>query len=98
MEPVTPSIIRAAEAAPSPGPPTPGMDRRQLLEHDDRWFGWVRTDAGTDGGWHHHGDRDSYVYVLRGAVRIDFGPGGREHVEAARGISCSTRAGWCIAR
>jgi len=61
------------------------MDRRQLLEHDDRWFGWVRTDAGTDGGWHHHGDRDSYVYVLRGAVRIDFGPGGREHVEAVAG-------------
>ena len=78
-------VVRPADGAVPPGPPTAGMDRRQLLEHGDRWVGWVRTDAGLAGGWHHHGDRDSYVYIVRGAVRIEFGPGGREQVTAEAG-------------
>ncbi len=55
------------------------------MDRPDAWVGWVRTDAGLAGGWHHHGDRDSYVYVLSGAVTIDYGPGGRESVYAAAG-------------
>ena len=78
-------VVRLADGVMPPGPPTAGMDRRQLLEHGDRWVGWARTDAGLAGGWHHHGDRDSYVYVLRGAVRIEFGPGGRDQVTAQAG-------------
>ncbi|MGH2418312.1 MAG: cupin domain-containing protein [Candidatus Limnocylindria bacterium] len=85
MERARAVVVRAADGILPPGPPTPGMDRRQLLEHEDRWLGWVRTDAGLAGGWHHHGDRDSYVFVLRGGVRIEFGPGGAEHVTAAAG-------------
>jgi uncharacterized RmlC-like cupin family protein len=61
------------------------MDRRQLLNDGDYWVGWVRTDAGLAGGWHHHGDRDSHIYVLRGAVTIEYGPGGREQVTAVAG-------------
>jgi uncharacterized RmlC-like cupin family protein len=61
------------------------MDRRQLFDHEDRWVGWVRTDAGLAGGWHHHGARDSYIYVLRGTVTIEYGPTGREQVTAAAG-------------
>jgi uncharacterized RmlC-like cupin family protein len=61
------------------------MDRRQLLDHEDRWVGWVRTDAGLAGGWHHHGARDSYIYVLRGRVTIEYGPAGREQVTAVAG-------------
>jgi uncharacterized RmlC-like cupin family protein len=61
------------------------MDRRQLLEHEDRWLGWVRTDAGVAGGWHHHGDRDSYIYMLRGSITIEYGPGGREAVTVEAG-------------
>jgi uncharacterized RmlC-like cupin family protein len=61
------------------------MDRRQIMERGDAWVGWVRTDAGLAGGWHHHGDRDSYVYVLRGSVTIDYGPGGRDTVNATEG-------------
>ena len=64
---------------------TSAMERRPLLEREDCWVGWVRADAGVAGGWHHHGDRDSYIYVLRGQVRIDFGPGGRESVSAGAG-------------
>ena len=85
MEQARPMVVRPDEGAPAPGPPTPGMDRRQLLDHEDCWVGWVRTDAGLAGGWHHHGDRDSYIHVLRGRVRIEYGPAGREEVTAVAG-------------
>jgi uncharacterized RmlC-like cupin family protein len=61
------------------------MDRRLLFDHEDRWVGWVRTDAGLAGGWHHHGARDSYIYVLRGRVTIEYGPAGRQQVTAVAG-------------
>jgi uncharacterized RmlC-like cupin family protein len=85
MEQPRPIVIRASEGAVAPGPPTPGMDRRQILDHANVWVGWVRTDAGLAGGWHHHGDRDTYVYVVSGTLTIDYGPGGRDHVQAAAG-------------
>jgi uncharacterized RmlC-like cupin family protein len=80
-----PIVIRADEAAPPPGPPTPGMDRRQLFVGDGYWVGWLRTEPGLEGGWHHHGEHDSVIYVLRGSIHIDFGPGGRERVTARSG-------------
>jgi uncharacterized RmlC-like cupin family protein len=61
------------------------MERRQLFDHEDRWVGWVRTAAGLAGGWHHHGGRESYIYVLRGSVRIEYGAAGRDAVTAAAG-------------
>jgi uncharacterized RmlC-like cupin family protein len=67
------------------GPATAGMERRQLFERGGDWAGWIRTDAGIAGGWHHHGDHDSFIYVLRGTLTIDFGRGGRESVEASAG-------------
>jgi uncharacterized RmlC-like cupin family protein len=76
-------VVRPDEAVP--GPATPGMERRQLYAHSDRWAGWVKTDAGVAGGWHHHGGNDSYIYVLRGTLTIDYGPGGRESVMAGPG-------------
>ena len=85
MPPARPIVIRPGEGTLPPGPPTPGMERREVFDHLDRWVGWVRTDAGLAGGWHHHGDRDSYIYVLRGRVRIEYGPGGRDEVRAAAG-------------
>ena len=35
--------------------------------------------------WHHHADNDTYVYVIRGSVTLDFGPGGAESVVAGAG-------------
>jgi uncharacterized RmlC-like cupin family protein len=61
------------------------MERHELFDHEDCWVGWVRTDAGLPGGWHHHGERDSHIYVLRGTVTIEFGPEGREQLTATAG-------------
>jgi len=78
-----PIVVRPDQA--TAGPATPGMERREVFVEDDRWAGWIRTDAGVAGGWHHHGSNDSYIYVLRGSLTIDFGRGGREQVTATAG-------------
>jgi uncharacterized RmlC-like cupin family protein len=67
------------------GPPTPGMDRQQAFAGEAMWAGFVRTDAGMVSGWHHHGDYESVIYVLTGALKLEFGPGGATVVEAGPG-------------
>lgn len=83
MDQMRPIVVAAGEGVPAP--PTAGMERRTLLEGPGAWAGWVRTDRGVAGGWHHHGDHDSYIYVLTGSLTIDFGPGGAESVRAGAG-------------
>ena len=78
-------LVRTSEAPVAPGPPTSGMDRRELLSREGAWAGWLRTEPGIAGGWHHHGERDSYIFVARGAIAIEFGPGGRQRIEAGAG-------------
>jgi quercetin dioxygenase-like cupin family protein len=85
MDRLRPTVIPHDGALPPPGPATPGMDRRQLLDTGDRWFGWVRTEPRLAGGWHTHGERDSYIYMLQGTIHVDYGPGGRERVTARAG-------------
>jgi uncharacterized RmlC-like cupin family protein len=77
-------VIRLADAKPVP-PVTAGMDRREVVADGERWVGWLRTEPGLSGGWHTHGERDSYIYMISGEMRIDFGPGGRESVTAKAG-------------
>ena len=36
-------------------------------------------------GWHHHGDYDTSIYVVRGSVRMESGPGGSQVVDAGPG-------------
>jgi uncharacterized RmlC-like cupin family protein len=64
------------------------MDRRLLTEDGDRWIGWARVEPGVASGWHHHADRDTYIFVVAGAMRIEWGSNGTEAVEG--------RAGDCI--
>jgi uncharacterized RmlC-like cupin family protein len=85
-------VVRLSDAKPIP-PPTPGMDRRELMDEGDRWVGWVRTDPGLSGGWHTHGERDSYIYMIRGEMRIDFGAGGRDSVTGRAGDMIFNPAG-----
>ena len=67
------------------GDPTPGMVREQALAVDGLWAGFVRTEPHMTSGWHHHGDYDTCVYVVTGAVLMESGPDGATVVEAHPG-------------
>jgi uncharacterized RmlC-like cupin family protein len=71
--------VRAHERTESD--PTPGMIREQALATEGMWSGLVRTAPGMVSGWHHHGDHETSIYVVAGAMRIEWGPGGREAVD-----------------
>ncbi len=49
------------------------MRREEAFGGDDRWVGLVRTDPGEWSGWHHHGQYETYFYVLRGTVELEYG-------------------------
>jgi uncharacterized RmlC-like cupin family protein len=66
-------------------PAMSGTERRQQFEREGRWADWIQNDAGDVSGWHHHAANDTYVYVSRGSVTIEFGPGGAESVVARAG-------------
>jgi uncharacterized RmlC-like cupin family protein len=73
------------------GEPTPGMTREQAVTTDKVWAGFVRTDAGMVSGWHHHGEYETSICVISGALRMECGPGGAEVVDAALVTSCTSR-------
>jgi uncharacterized RmlC-like cupin family protein len=75
---VTPGQRRA-------GPATPGMVRQEAFAGERTWSGTARTEPGMVSGWHHHGEHETTIYVLSGALRMEFGPGGSETVEAGPG-------------
>jgi uncharacterized RmlC-like cupin family protein len=65
--------------------PTPGMQRQRAFEAPGLWAGLVHTDPGATSGWHHHGEHETSLYVVAGVLRLDFGPGGTETVDAGAG-------------
>ena len=67
------------------GERTPGMTREQAIAVDGMWAGLVRTEARTTSGWHHHADYDTSIYVVRGLLRMESGPGGSHVVDAGPG-------------
>jgi len=75
------------------GSPTPGMTREEAIATDRMWAGLARTEAGMTSGWHHHGDHESTIYVLSGALRMEFGPGGTEVLDAGPGDFLFVAAG-----
>jgi uncharacterized RmlC-like cupin family protein len=85
MESLQDRILKVTPADRKPGPSTPGMDREQAFATDGMWSGFVRTDPGMVSGWHHHGQHESVIYVLSGALKMEFGPNGSNTVEARPG-------------
>ncbi|HEY6469688.1 MAG TPA: cupin domain-containing protein [Candidatus Dormibacteraeota bacterium] len=75
--------VRANEL--SDGPVTPGMHRRQAVATDLVWAGLVHTQPGAVSGWHHHGDHESIIYVLSGALHMEFGAHGADAFDALPG-------------
>lgn len=75
-----------------PAQQTPGIRRRQAFAGDDRWVGYVETQPGEWSGWHHHGETDTYMYVLDGELEFEFGSDG-ETVAVGRGEFAHVPAG-----
>ena len=61
------------------------MLRERAIDVEGMWAGFVRTAPGMTSGWHHHGDYDTSIYVTRGTLRLESGPGGTEVVRAVAG-------------
>jgi uncharacterized RmlC-like cupin family protein len=61
------------------------MTRERAIDVEGLWAGLVRTAPGMTSGWHHHGDYETSIYVARGRLRMESGPGGSEVVTAGPG-------------
>jgi uncharacterized RmlC-like cupin family protein len=79
------TIHRIAPEDRVEGPPTPGMTREQAIQTEGMWAGFVTTEAGMVSGWHHHGSYESSIYVLSGALRMEFGRDGKGSFDASPG-------------
>lgn len=79
------AIYRVTPEERVEGQPTPGMVREQAVQTDVMWSGFVSTEPGMASGWHHHGDHETTIYVLSGALRMEWGSGGAESLEARPG-------------
>ena len=64
---------------------TAGMVREAAVERDGLWSGVATAAPKMASGWHHHGDNETVIYVLDGAVYLEFGPGGKRRIEAQTG-------------
>jgi uncharacterized RmlC-like cupin family protein len=64
---------------------TPGMVREEAVATGGMWAGVARTDPGMVSGLHHHGEYESAIYVESGALRMEFGPGGTDVLDAGPG-------------
>ena len=78
-------LTRVRPADRQTADPTPGKVREQAIDVDGLWSGLVRTEPGVTSGWHHHGEHATAVYVIEGTVRLEFGPGGAQAVDAGPG-------------
>lgn len=56
---------------------TPGIVRRVVFERPDLVVGQSTIAAGSTTGWHHHGERDVFGYIVRGEGLFEYGDGGR---------------------
>ena len=78
------SVIRAAERDVSDADATTGLVRETAFDNGV-WAGVVRTAPGKPSGWHHHGQYDTYFYMMAGEIRMEFGPGGANEIVAEPG-------------
>jgi uncharacterized RmlC-like cupin family protein len=65
--------------------PTPGMIREEAVTTERLWAGLARTAPAMVSGWHHHGEYETSIYLLSGALQMEFGPEGAEKLNARPG-------------
>jgi uncharacterized RmlC-like cupin family protein len=71
-----PRVVLAQQRLQQAALQTAGVHREQAFSTEDVWVGIVTTVPGALSTWHHHGDHDTYAYVVSGLKRIEYGPGG----------------------
>ena len=72
-----PRAVAADERVVRAAAQTAGLRREEAFSGDDRWVGYVSTEPGEWSGWHHHGEQDTYLYMLRGNTEFELGDGQR---------------------
>jgi quercetin dioxygenase-like cupin family protein len=72
-------VIREADM--TPGDPTAGIIRKKAFDTSGALVAQSRVAARVVSGWHHHGSRTLFGYLVSGRLRFDFGPGGKNSVE-----------------
>jgi len=78
VEVVTPDEVAADES-------TPGVVRKTVFETENAVMVQSHIAGGTTSGWHHHGDRHVYGYVIEGTGAVEYGPNGDETRESTAG-------------
>ena len=78
VEMVTPDQLEADES-------TPGVVRKTVFQTENNVMVQSRIAPGTTSGWHHHGDRHVYGYVVEGYGAVEHGLGGGERREGGVG-------------
>ena len=64
---------------------TAGMTRKEAFASEQAWTGIAHTAPGITSGWHHHGEYNSYIYLISGRARLESGPGGRDVIDGGPG-------------
>jgi len=91
------AVTHSPAAAHQVADPTPGMVRRVAVDTGAMWTGTAETEPGMVSGWHHHGDHESSIYVVRGALHMEYGAGGSSSFDAVAGDVVHVPA-WAIHR
>ncbi len=64
---------------------TEGITRAKAFESDATVFSRTAVSGNTKSGWHHHGKRELYAYVVSGHLKLEFGPKGESSADAFEG-------------
>jgi len=69
----------------APGTKTPGILREKAFDSESLLFSKSTIAPKNVSSWHHHGTRDLYGFALRGRLRLEYGPDGREFADLREG-------------
>lgn len=57
-----------------PATDTPGIVRKLAFQTEETVMVQARVAGGTESGWHHHGDRHVFGYLIEGSANLEYGP------------------------
>lgn len=66
-------VLVARAHALTPIASTSGIERMQAFATDRAVIVRARAEAGVESGWHTHGDREVFGYLIEGSARFEYG-------------------------